>query len=195
LYVFVTDERADSTDDARLNVPGIFLENMRTQLNRKARLLLRLLVGVSCSVALQSTRAFAADERTAQGMDVVRVQQIVDDLRGRLAIPQSVTVSVVARNPLMVSVGPVDGGFALSFEAGFAERLTDDELTAAVAHELGHVWIYTHFPFLQTEQLANEIAMRVVSRESLVPVYARVFERARVTGDVNEYLGDPRSDH
>ena len=65
------------------------------------------------------------------------------------------------------------GGFTLSFEAGFAERLTEDELTAAVAHELGHVWIYTYFPFLQTEQLANEIAMRVVSRESLGPCTPR----------------------
>jgi len=83
------------------------------------------------------------------------------------------------------------------FEASFAERLGDNELAAAIAHELGHVWIYTHFPFLQTEQLANEIAMRVVSRESLVPVYAQMFERVRVSGDPNEYLGNPHpgADH
>jgi hypothetical protein len=37
--------------------------------------------------------------------------------------------------------------------------------------------------------------MRVVSRESLVPMYAQMFERARMTGDVNEYLGDRHSDH
>jgi hypothetical protein len=119
----------------------------------------------------------------------------VDDLKARLEIPQTVTVSLVDRNPLMVSVGPVPGGgFELSFEADFARRLSHEELTAAIAHELGHVWIYTHFPFLQTEQLANEIAMRVVSRDSLVPVYAQMFERARMSGDhLNEYLGDPRS--
>jgi hypothetical protein len=169
---------------------------MREQLNRNARLLLCLLVCLSCSAGLSSIRVSAADDQTPNTVDTVRVQQIVDDLKNRLAIPQAVTVSIVDRNPLMVSVGPVSGGgFALSFEAGFAERLSEDELTAAVAHELGHVWIYTHFPFLQTEQLANEIAMRVVSRESLVPVYAQMFERARVTGDVNEYLGDHRSDH
>jgi hypothetical protein len=121
------------------------------------------------------------------------VQQIVDDLKERLAIPQAVTVEIVDRNPLMVSVGPTPGGFTLSLEAEFASRLTEDQLTAAVAHELGHVWIYTHFPFLQTEQLANEIAMRVVSRESLVPVYSQMFERTRITLDLNEYLGDPRS--
>jgi predicted Zn-dependent protease len=168
---------------------------MRNELNRNARLLLRLLLGVSCSVgAWQPVRALAAEKHTTVRVDVVRVQQIVDDLKGRLEIPQTVTVSIVDQNPLMVSVAPTsDGGFALSLEADFAERLTQDELTAAVAHELGHVWIYTHFPYLQTEQLANEIAMRVVSRESLVPVYAHMFERARVDGDVNEYLGDPRS--
>ena len=33
-------------------------------------------------------------------------------------------------------------------------------------HELGHVWIFTHHPYLQTEQLANRIAMRLVSRTS-----------------------------
>src|SRR5262249_15769547 len=165
---------------------------MRKRLNRNARLLLCLLVGISSSVAFP---AVAADENTPDRIDAVRVQQIVDVLKSRLAIPQTVTVSLVDRNPLMVSVGPAPGGgFTLSFETAFAERLTDDQLTAAVAHELGHVWIYTHFPFLQTEQLANEIAMRVVSRESLVPVYAQMFARTRVTGDhLNESLGDPHS--
>ena len=47
-----------------------------------------------------------------------------------------------------------------------------------VAHELGHVWIYTHHPYLQTEQLANQIAMRVVSRESLDSVYGKVWADA-----------------
>jgi hypothetical protein len=162
---------------------------MRAQLNRNTRLLLCLLVCLSSSVALSSVHLFASDGQTPNPVDTLRVQQIVDDLKSRLAIPQSVTVSIVDRNPLMVSVGPVSGGFALSFEAGFVERLTEDDLTAAIAHELGHVWIYTHFPFLQTEQLANEIAMRVVSRESLVPVYAMMFERVRVAGDINQYLG------
>jgi predicted Zn-dependent protease len=165
---------------------------MSAQLNRNRRLLLCFLVGVSCSVVFgPPARALAADDAT-QRVDIERVQQIVDDLKGRLAIPQAVTVSIVDHNPLMVSVAPAPGGgFALSFESGFAERLTEDELAAAVAHELGHVWIYTHFPYLQTEQLANETAMRVVSRESLVPMYAQMFERARIARDVNEYLGEP----
>ena len=170
---------------------------MRMQLNRNAGLLLCLSLIFTGSV-VRSLRAAAADDPAPIRVDVVRIQQIVDDLKGRLAIPQAVTVSIVESNPLMVSVGPVPGGnFSLAFEAGFAERLSEDQLTAAVAHELGHVWIYTHFPFLQTEQLANEIAMRVVSRDSLVPVYTVMFERARVSGDLNEYLGDPHrpADH
>jgi len=167
---------------------------MSAQLNRNTRLLLCLLICFSCSVGLSSVRLAAADEQTPGHVEVVRVQQIVDDLKERLAIPQPVTVAVVDRNPLMVSVEPTSGGgFTLSLEAEFASRLTEDQLTAAVAHELGHVWIYTHFPFLQTEQLANEIAMRVVSRESLVPVYSQMFERTRITLDLNEYLGEPRS--
>jgi hypothetical protein len=200
--VFLTAERADSTADARLKLPNISLKNMRYGLNRNARLPLYLLVVICASVALfHPARVFASDERTAeratQRVDVVRLQQIVDDLKSRLEISQPVKVSIVDRNPLMVSVEPASGGgFALSFESSFAERLTNEELTAAIAHELGHVWIYTHFPYLQTEQLANEIAMRVVSRESLVPVYAQMFERAHIARDINEYLGDPHpADH
>jgi hypothetical protein len=171
---------------------------MRMQLNRNTGLLLCLSLIFTGSVGRWSVRAAASDDPAPNRADVARIQQIVDDLKGRLAIPQPVTVSMVESNPLMVSVEPVPGGsFALAFEAGFAERLSEEQLMAAVAHELGHVWIYTHFPFLQTEQLANEIAMRVVSRESLVPVYAVMFERARVSGDLNEYLGDPHrpADH
>jgi predicted Zn-dependent protease len=168
---------------------------MPTPLSRKETLALYLLVCFGGSVGLTpQLRASGGDDQTPSRMDTVRVQRIVDDLKGRLAITQAVTVSIVDRNPLIASVGPASGGgFVLSFEAGFAEQLTDDELTAAVAHELGHVWIYTHFPFLQTEQLANEIAMRVVSRESLVPVYAQMFQRVRANGDLNDYLGDPHS--
>jgi hypothetical protein len=167
---------------------------MRTQLNRNVRLLLCLLMCLCCSVGLWPLRMFAADDSMPNRVDSVQVQRIVDDLKARLEIPHPVTVSIVDSNPLMVSVAPVSGGgFALSFEAGFAERLSESELTAAIAHELGHVWIFTHFPFLQTEQLANEIAMRVVSRESLVPIYAQMFERTRVDGDLSQYLGDKHS--
>ena len=83
----------------------------------------------------------------------------------------------------------VEGGFRLSFENSFLNELTQGELMAVVAHELGHVWIFTHHPYLQTEQLANTIAMRVVSRESLEKVYEKVWERDGSKGDLVQFLG------
>ncbi len=88
---------------------------------------------------------------------------------------------IVPHNPLVVSVERVkgrDASFALSIEDGFLDDLRDDEISAVVAHELGHVWIFTHHPYLQTEQGANEIALRVVSRQSLDKLYDRVWQRA-----------------
>jgi hypothetical protein len=58
-----------------------------------------------------------------------------------------------------------------------------------VAHELGHVWIFTHHPYLQTERLANSIAMRGVTRESLERVYRKVWQREGVKGDLVQFLG------
>jgi hypothetical protein len=121
-----------------------------------------------------------------------RVQQVVDDSRARLGIPQEVRVSIVAANTLVVSVQPhavQPGVFLLSFEQGFLQQLSDDEIAAVVAHELGHVWIFTHHPYLQTEQLANQIAMRLVARETLEPIYDKLWKRLGVTGDLATYLG------
>jgi len=127
------------------------------------------------------------------------VQGLVDDSRNRLSIPQEVRVAVVPKNALIVSVerqpGP-DGAFLLLFEEAFLVQLTEDEVKAVVAHELGHVWIFTHHPYLQTEQLANQIAMRLVTRESLEPVYAKVQKRIGDAVDLARNLGDkPAADH
>ena len=56
-----------------------------------------------------------------------------------------------------------------------------------IAHELGHVWIYTHHPYLQTEQLANQIALKVVSRESLDSVYGKVWPDAEAKGSLPRF--------
>jgi len=85
---------------------------------------------------------------------------------------------------------PIRGGagtFRVSVEASFLDELTDHELEAVVAHELGHVWIFTHHPFLQTEQLANQIAMRVVTRESLFLVYGKVWADASSAGSLPRF--------
>jgi peptidase M48-like protein len=105
----------------------------------------------------------------------------------RMSIPETVVVSVVEHNQLVVSVERVKDGtgdFSLAIEADFLNGLTRDELEAIVAHELGHVWIFTHHPFLQTEQLANEIAMRVVGEDALIAVYDRVWKRVGRKGDL-----------
>ena len=75
----------------------------------------------------------------------------------------------------------------MSFEAAFVSELTDEELDAVIAHELGHVWIFTHHPFLQTEQLANQIAMRVVSRQTIEAVYAKVRARGGHTDSLPRF--------
>jgi predicted Zn-dependent protease len=67
--------------------------------------------------------------------------------------------------------------------------LDDNELSASIAHELGHVWIFTHHPYLQTELLANQIALKVVTRENLEKIYEKVW-KDRGKGDLREFLGE-----
>ena len=122
-----------------------------------------------------------------------RAQRLADALIQRLELHQHVDVAVVASNKLMVSVEPVanhGGTFAISFERDFLDSLTDTELQAVVAHELGHVWIFTHHPYLQTEELANSIALQVVTREELEEVYKKVWARVGAKGDI-AYFPEP----
>jgi predicted Zn-dependent protease len=69
------------------------------------------------------------------------------------------------------------------------ELLSADEIEAALAHELGHVWIFTHHPYLQTELLANQVAMRAVSRDALARVYQKVWQSGP-KGDLVAFLGN-----
>jgi len=135
---------------------------------------------------------------TSQGADYLprndskRVQGVVDDLARRLALSATVTATIVETNALLVSVEPQEGrqnGFVLSFEDSFLDGLDDKGLRAVVAHELGHVWIFTHHPYLQTERLANSIAMRIVSRQNLEKVYDKVWRRDGTKGDLVQFLG------
>ena len=132
------------------------------------------------TLALATTLSSAAERAPASGAAELKLQSLVSDLRTRLSISVPVVVSIVPTDPLIMSVKPPAGPedpFLLSVDASFLDQLPDDELEAAIAHELGHVWVFTHHPFLQTEELANEIAMRVVSRETLERVYDKVWER------------------
>jgi Peptidase family M48 len=116
-----------------------------------------------------------------------QIQDLVTKLKSRMSIPDTVVVSIVEHNELVVSVERTKDGpsaFSLSIERDFLDGLTTDEINAVIAHELGHVWIFTHHPFLQTEELANQIAMQVVSQDTLVAVYDKVWKRVGRKGDL-----------
>jgi hypothetical protein len=129
--------------------------------------------------------AAAASPNRRAALDRENVQTLTDELRAALSIPNPVLVSLVRSDRLVVSVERLkdqDGAFSLAIEEGFLQGLSDEEISAVVAHELGHVWIFTHHPFLQTEELANEIAMQAVSREVLESVYAKVWKHTGEKG-------------
>jgi Zn-dependent protease with chaperone function len=124
--------------------------------------------------------------------DQQRIQEIVNAFMAKLNMAHTVAVAVVPKNPLMVSVEYPDDstGFLLSVEEDFIGELTREELEAAIAHELGHVWIFTHHPFLHTEMLANQIALRLVPRSTLVQVYEKMWKRQGTSGDLTQFVGD-----
>ena len=125
-------------------------------------------------------------------------QTIVDQLRAELSVSNEVQVRFVDSHPLVFSVEPVDSRrqrFRLSIEVGFLAAIDDNELYAALAHEMGHVWIYTHHPYLQTERLANDIGQKVARRSSFEKVYNKLWAYERSTGvPFEELLGPPPSD-
>ena len=140
-------------------------------------------LGTAVLVCLLPLRLFA--EQTRQ------FQTITDELRDRLQILEPVHFTLVEDNPLVMSVETLagrSGPFVITADRRFVESLTHEELKAAIAHELGHVWIYTHHPYLQTERLANDVALRVTSAEVLVPVYEKVWKRIGARGNLAEII-------
>jgi hypothetical protein len=123
--------------------------------------------------------------RAENAPSAIRVLEITYELKQQLGIPQAVDVQIVLTNNLAFSVEPADQRthFTISIDGSFLHQLNDQELTAAVAHELGHVWIYTHHPFLHTEALANAIALRVVSKDVLTSLYDKLQQFESTRGD------------
>lgn len=122
------------------------------------------------------------------------LQGVTDDLRTRLQIIERVHIELVEHNPLVMSVETLagrTGPFVITVDRDFIRELNTQEIEAAIAHELGHVWIYTHAPYVQTERLANDIAMRVIDRSAFVPVYDKVWARTGIRGNLIEFLGPP----
>jgi Zn-dependent protease with chaperone function len=145
------------------------------------------LIVLAASSAMAKSRSH---NRDAAAKDL---QNLLDDVRNRLGIDRAVAVELVLKNPHIVSVAtPKEHGapFTVMVEESVLALLTRDELEAAIAHELGHVWVFTHHPYLQTELLANQVAMRVVGRETLVRVYEKVWSRDGQKGDLIRFLGE-----
>jgi hypothetical protein len=105
------------------------------------------------------------------------IDLVIQDYSRRLGITQEVTFSFMVGNPRLVCVErpvPEKDVFQLLFEEEFLRTLDDRDMCAAIAHELGHVWIFTHFPYLQTESLANQYALKLVPQEDLDRLYEKV---------------------
>ena len=149
----------------------------------------QILISVIALLSIAEIASLAAREPARR--DVESLQLLVNALKQQLKIASAVELEIVDRNPLLVSVEPRkrDGAFALLFDREFLETLDDTDIRAAIAHELGHVWIFTHHPYLQTERLANDVAMRAVSRDSLLKVYEKVWARAGTKVDPATFVG------
>ena len=175
-----------------MNVYRAPFQTIESSLTPAQRLrLLAYIAGIILLLAPFKAKAHAAAGDTREEA-AARIQRVLDDLRLKLAIAAPVEVSLVDQNELAFSVAPpkVKGGaYVLVIEASYLELLSDTEVEAALAHELGHVWIYTHHPYLQTELLANRIAMRTIRRDSLASVYEKVWKRLGEKGDLNAFLG------
>jgi hypothetical protein len=150
---------------------------------------------LSVVFVLLMARPVAKDSPGIVSIKAARAQEFVDQLRAALPIHNDVRIAVVAYHPLVFSVGPSaedKNRFLMTMELGFLLMLKDDELRAAVAHELGHVWIYTHHPFLQTERLANSVGLRVVDRESFEKMYSKLWTYEGAAGvPIDDLLGPP----
>jgi hypothetical protein len=148
---------------------------------------------LTIAVVLLTARSIATDPPNIAALQAQRAQGLLDELRTALALPHDVQVEVVVQHPLVFAVEPIEKSrdrFKLSMELAFLRFLDDHELSAALAHELGHVWIFTHHPFLQTERLANTIGQRIVNRESFEKVYSKLWGYEGTSGvPIDELLG------
>ena len=145
--------------------------------------------GLAFVFLLLAVRPIDEAEVSSATLRAQLAQEIVDELRIAMALDNPVHVAIVAHHPLVFFVerdAANKDHFVLSMELGF-----EDELRAALAHELGHVWIFTHHPFLHTERRANEISLGVVSRDALAKLYTKLWAYEGTAGVPIEQLLGP----
>jgi hypothetical protein len=153
---------------------------------------LALVLVLALCVGSQRSYAAGFSPKSSPVTRMARLDDVATGFATALEMSKHVEVIVVPRNELVVSVEPLtapESGYRVVFEQRFFDQLNDDEISAALAHEMGHVWIYSHFPFLQTEALANEIALRVVSRKTMESLYAKLWTYTGLKGNIEELLG------
>ncbi len=121
-----------------------------------------------------------------------KIKVIIQNYAKRLGILPDIKVTVARGNSHLASAQCASRSgrlFHISFDAGFLRTLDERELSAAIAHEIGHVWIYMHFPYLQTEALANRQALRLVSRNDLARVYGKIWKWSGKRENLDSVLG------
>lgn len=137
-------------------------------------------VAVTIAVLLSSLVSPAllyAEDSPDTHSRLATIRLAVDDFRAKLGIEDRIDIAVVPEDSRLVSVCRSKDEkrvFVISFDANFLSALDEEELTAAVAHEFGHIWVFTHHPYLQTEALANRRALTLVSQASLDRIYLKV---------------------
>ena len=162
---------------------------MRGEQGTKGRGEVKLLA--ICLLGLLGAAVSGSAKDPAQNTDEQKAATVIKEFRSRLGIPQQVSVSIIGANARLVSVRrsqPQAENFVVEFDRNFLTTLNDEELRTVIAHEMGHVWIFTHHPYLQTEALANEKALELVSWDSLEKVYEKVWQHEGQKGTLEEFL-------
>jgi hypothetical protein len=155
----------------------------------------KLSVLLALLLCMTGAQVEAHSSRSDQPVRNPKLEKIAAELSTALEIRKPVQVAIVAENDRVVSVDPfLSGeGYRVEFERAFFEQLTEEEIIAALAHEIGHVWIFSHPPYIHSESLANEIALKVVPRRPLENLYTKLWSYTGTPGNLVEILGTEKS--
>jgi hypothetical protein len=146
---------------------------------------------LTCVFLVSGLAAPLSAERDNAEATQGQLDAIAGEFRARLGISQNIEMALVESNKYLVSVQRSSvsrNTFLIKFDRSFLSTLTEEELRAVIAHELGHIWVFTHHPFLQTEALANEKALQLVRHDSLSRVYEKVWRLEGQQGTLQDFL-------